>query len=62
MEFNLRELILTSFNRMYCSKQLGCHGHNLNSQFSKAPQTTLNLSIFKMIEAVGLETIASRSP
>jgi len=36
--------------------------NNPNPQFSKAHLTTLNLSNFKMIEAMGLKIIASRSP
>jgi hypothetical protein len=35
--------------------------HNPNPQCSKAHLTTLNLN-FKMIEAMGLKIIASRSP
>jgi hypothetical protein len=36
--------------------------HNPNPQFSKAHLTTLNFNNFKMIEAMGLKIIASRSP
>jgi hypothetical protein len=36
--------------------------HNPNPQFSKAHLTTQNLNNFKMIEAMGLEIIALRSP
>jgi hypothetical protein len=36
--------------------------NNLNSQYSKAHLTNLNLNNFKMIEAVGLKIIVSRSP
>jgi hypothetical protein len=36
--------------------------HNPNPQFSKAHLTTLNLNNFKIIEAMGLKIIASRSP
>jgi hypothetical protein len=35
---------------------------NTNTQFSKAHLTTLKFNNFKMIEAVGLKIIASRSP
>jgi hypothetical protein len=55
-----------TFNRIYCSKQLGCHGyngtHNPNQQFSKAHLTNLNLNNFKIIEPMRLKIIASRSP
>jgi hypothetical protein len=36
--------------------------HNPNTLLSKAHLTTLNLSNFKMIEAMGLKIIVSRSP
>jgi hypothetical protein len=36
--------------------------NNLNTLLSKAYLTTLNLNNFKMIEAMGLNIIASRSP
>jgi hypothetical protein len=36
--------------------------HNPNPQLSKAHLTSLNLNNFKMIEAMALKTIASRSP
>jgi hypothetical protein len=36
--------------------------HNPNPQFSKAHLTNLNLNNLKMIEAMGLKIIASRSP
>jgi hypothetical protein len=36
--------------------------HNPKPKFSKAYLTALNLSNFKMIEAVGLKIIALRSP
>jgi hypothetical protein len=35
---------------------------NPNPQFSKVYLTTLNLNNFKIIEAMGLKIIASRSP
>jgi hypothetical protein len=69
MEINLSELTLTSFN----SIQLNLTGftavNNLvamvtmehkqfKPQFSKAHLTILNLNNFKMIEAIGLKTIA----
>jgi hypothetical protein len=36
--------------------------NNPNPKLSKAHLTTLNLNNFKMIEAIGLKIIASRSP
>jgi hypothetical protein len=36
--------------------------HNSNAHFSKAHLTALNLNNFKMMEAMGLKIIASRSP
>jgi hypothetical protein len=36
--------------------------HNTNRQFNKAYLKTLNLNNFKMVEAMGLQIIASRSP
>jgi hypothetical protein len=36
--------------------------NNTNPQFSKVHLTTLNVINFKIIEAMGLEMIASRSP
>jgi hypothetical protein len=36
--------------------------NNPNPQFSKAHLTNLNLNNFKIIESMGLEIIASRSP
>jgi hypothetical protein len=36
--------------------------HNTNPKFSKAHLTILNINNFKMIEAMELEIIASRSP
>jgi hypothetical protein len=36
--------------------------NNPNPQFSKAHKTNMNLNIFKMIEALGLNIIALRSP
>jgi hypothetical protein len=35
--------------------------HNTNPQFSNAHLTTLNLNNFKVIEAMGLKIIASKS-
>jgi hypothetical protein len=36
--------------------------HNPNTLLSKAHVTTLNINKLKMIEAMGLKIIASRSP
>jgi hypothetical protein len=36
--------------------------HNPNPLLSKAHLTTLNIDTFKMIEALGLKIIASKSP
>jgi hypothetical protein len=36
--------------------------NNTNAQFSKALLTNMNLNNFKMIEAMGLKIIATRSP
>jgi hypothetical protein len=36
--------------------------HNTNPQFSKAHLTNLKLNNFKIIAAMGLKIIASRSP
>jgi hypothetical protein len=36
--------------------------HNPNPKFSRAHLRSLNLNNFKMIEAMGLRIIASRSP
>jgi hypothetical protein len=38
------------------------HKKNANPQLSKAHLTTLNLSNFNMIEAMGIKIIATRSP
>jgi hypothetical protein len=56
-----------NFNRIYCSKQLGCHGYYgtwkiQTHSYSKTHLTTLNLNNIKMIEAKGLKIVASRSP
>jgi hypothetical protein len=36
--------------------------YNPNPQFSEAHLTTLNLNNFKMIEAMGLKIVVTRSP
>jgi hypothetical protein len=67
MKLNLSELTLTSFNSVKLNllqetSWLPWNVTNTNPQFSKANLTTLNLSNFKMIEAMVLKIIALRSP
>jgi hypothetical protein len=55
-------LNLTEFTAVYKLVAMVTMEHNPNQQFSKAHLTTLNLNNFKIIKAMGLKIIASRSP
>jgi hypothetical protein len=59
--------LLTIFTIVAYSKQVECHGYHgtqkiQNPLLRKAHLTTLNLNNFKIIEAMRLKIIASRSP
>jgi hypothetical protein len=67
MEFNLSELTSASFNLTEFTAvnklvAIFTMEHNPNAHFSKAHLTALNHNNFKMMEAMGLKIIASRSP
>jgi hypothetical protein len=58
-----QELIcLLSPHKLTVTTWLPWNINNPNPLLSKAHLTTLNINKFKMIETMGLETIASRSP
>jgi hypothetical protein len=56
------QLNLTEFTAVNSSVAMVTMEHNPNPEFSKAHLTNLNLNNFKVIEAMVLKVIASRSP
>jgi hypothetical protein len=65
MELNLSELTLTKFtavnNLVAMVTMEHTHTHNPNAQFNKDYLINMNLNNFKLIEAMGLKIIVSRS-
>jgi hypothetical protein len=59
--FNSIQLNLTEFTAVNKFVAMVTMEYNPNPQFSKAHLTNMNVHNFKMIEAMGLKTTASRS-